>query len=254
MNDKLKRLAKKVVGLLPSDRELSINECHDIFSPIYTNQYDYFGYYSASDIVKLIIYLYSLHSTGNFEVGDRMLNDLSFATLIIPTGNASIITCHDCGGEGTSKCYSCGGNGEETCNYCGGDGCEECNQDGEVTCEECLGDGMSVCRTCDGDGEYKSTNKEVVEYYFIASWKKEINDILELRAGTEEPVSSEFEFDALMDEFLLLSYNELNLAITPLNDYETYCTSFGDEPVIKFVAKSYIGIIQTDDNLKNYTL
>ena len=65
MNDKLKRLASKMVDLFPSEFS-SPQDCYDLFQNIYKKQFDYFSYFEPENLIKLVFYLYSYKTTKDF--------------------------------------------------------------------------------------------------------------------------------------------------------------------------------------------
>jgi hypothetical protein len=191
MNEKIKKLSSKMIGIFPS-KDLSAQEMYVHLRDIMKNQKDYFVLLKEEDIIKLTIYLYSLHKTGKYELGDKILNNIFFAVLVNPSDTYYTDTCPECDGNGNIRCDECDGSGNERCSECDGKGkvdcpdcdgsgeeeegnpcpecqgggeveCDECDGDGEVTCGYCGGDGEQRCSECDGTGEVETGDK----YYTI---------------------------------------------------------------------------------------
>jgi hypothetical protein len=235
MDDKLKRLAVKMMEFLPSEIKTP-QECYELFEPIYSSQNDYFTFFPAESLMKLVIYIYSYNTTKDFKLGDKILNNLSFISLFTTTGNYHVEECPACNGSATERCEGCYGEGKEDCGECGGDGtteegtCDECNGKGYITCDQCGGDGELGCYECDGTGEYE-TDKLELNYYYLCSWDKFINDRCELEEGKLEPAMSEYDFDRLRDEYIILRYDERYYEITSrIEINQMYCVTYLDEP------------------------
>ena len=235
MDDKLKRLAVKMMEFLPSEIKTP-QECYELFEPIYNSQNDYFTFFPAESLMKLVIYIYSYNTTKDFKLGDKILNNLSFISIFTTTGNYHDEECPACNGSATERCEGCYGEGKEDCGECGGYGtiengtCDECNGKGYITCDQCGGDGELGCYDCDGTGEYE-TDKLELNYYYICSWDKFINDRCELEEGKLEPAMSEYDFDRLRDEYIILRYDERYYEITNrIEINQMYCVTYLDEP------------------------
>ena len=147
MEDKLKRLAVKMMDFLPSEIKTP-QECYELFEPIYSNQNDYFTFFPAESLIKLVFYIYSYNTTQDFKLADKMLNNLSFISIFTTTGNYHYEECPACNGSATQRCEGCNGDGKEDCGECDGDGVTE-----DGTCDECNGKGYVTCNQCGGDGE-----------------------------------------------------------------------------------------------------
>jgi hypothetical protein len=286
MNEKLQRLAKRMVDLFP-DKEFSTpQECFTLFKEIYKKQVDYFRNFEPQNTIKLIFYIYSLKNTGDFKLAEKLLNNLGFASLFITQGNSYMVSCEYCGGDGTTNCDVCDATGEvdcdecssngetvcqdcdgtgnvevngenEQCEYCDGDGevdCPECNGNGKVTCQECYGNGTEECQECDGTGEVESGEVEY-EYYVIVTWDQGIKDRCELTAGTLEPALSEYDFDLLRDEYLVVGYQDDHAEFrSRVMTNEIYCTNYEDEPELHKSYSETFWVWMDNDNLSSYTL
>lgn len=235
MDDKLKRLAVKMMEFLPSEIKTP-QECYELFEPIYNSQNDYLTFFPAESLMKLVIYIYSYNTTKDFKLADKILNNLSFISIFTTTGNYNVEECPACNGSATERCEGCNGEGKEDCGECGGDGtteegtCDECNGKGYITCNQCGGDGEISCYECDGTGEYE-TDKLELNYYYLCSWDKFINDRCELEEGKLEPAMSEYDFDRLRDEYIILRYDERYYElINGVEVNQMYCVTYLDEP------------------------
>ena len=281
MSEKLQKLAVKMSDLFPKDAS-SPQVYYDLFKDIYKQQKDYFSYFNPSDIVKLIFYIYSYNKTNNFKLADLMLNKIGFASLFITQGDNYLETCSDCGGNGEVECSICDGTSEVECDECNGTGevecyeclgsgvdsdnpeeeCSECNGSGVRTCGACNGDaqldcpecydGKEQCYNCDSTGEVE-TDKLLFDYYVICTWNTFIKDQCELRAETLEPALSEYDFDRLRDDFIVLAYQErYQRFIDGIQTNEIYCTNYSDEPDLHKTISSDYKIWMDDEDMIRY--
>ena len=253
MNDKLKRLAVKMMEFLPSEIKTP-QECYELFEPIYSNQNDYFTFFPAESLMKLVIYIYSYNTTQDFKLADKMLNNLSFISIFTTTGNYHYEQCPACNGSSLQRCEGCNGDGKEDCGECDGDGvtedgtCYECNGKGYVTCNQCGGDGEINCYECDATGEYE-TNKLELNYYYICTWDKFIKDRCELEEGKLEPAMSEYDFDRLRDDYIVLRYYEQYYElINGVEVNQMYCVTYSDEPRLNTGYGKNLSIHWEDNN------
>ena len=74
MNDKLKRLAIKMVDLFPSEFS-SPQDCYNLFQDIYKKQFDYFSYFEPENLIKLVFYLYSYKTTKDFRLAHFAIDE-----------------------------------------------------------------------------------------------------------------------------------------------------------------------------------
>jgi hypothetical protein len=266
MNDKLKKLATKISELIPKSE--TPQQVYDGLITVMQKQSDYFKYLGPDNIVKLTLYIYSFKTTGKFNVGDTMISSLGFANLFTTEGTGYVKTCETCDGDGEVdcdycdrgeiQCEACNGSGEATCPECDGDGrqmgdgewedCEGCDGSGEVKCGECEGSGYFTCDNCDngknecwecsGHGEVETTQLKY-DSYFVVTWNREINRDFSLNENSEYPALSEYEFDRLRDEFIVLTYEDDGHA--EFQDWvkinEVYCTFYSDEPKLNLTEK-----------------
>ena len=252
MNDRIKKLAKNVSELLPDDPK-EPQDVYDTFRPLYSNQADYFRNLGPENIIKLVFYIYSLKSTGDFSLGDKMINNLSFASLFTTSGNYADEECRECDGSGQISCDNCNFQGKVECTTCDGTGyesedepCNDCQGDGNVYCDQCGGDGDIRCDECSGTGEVE-TDRLHFEHYFICTWSEEIKRPCELETHTKEPAMSEYDFDRLRgDHFLTLYYEESESELRSFVDInQMYCITYEDEPRL-LIARNNL-IIHWDD-------
>jgi hypothetical protein len=220
------------------------------------------------NIVKLTLYIYSFKTTGKFNVGDTMISSLGFANVFTTEGTEYVKTCESCDGEGELdcelcdrgeiECDECDGNGEVSCPECGGDGrqmgdgewedCEECDGTGNISCPDCGGDGAGLCDSCNngkiecwdcsGNGDVETTQLKY-DAYLVATWNRAINSDFSLNENTKYPALSEYEFDRLRDEYIVLTYEDDGHA--EFQDWvkinEVYCTFYSDEPKLNLTEK-----------------
>lgn len=256
INEKIKKLANKLEELIPKFN--TPQEVYNNLLPVIKQTKDYFMHLGPDNVIKLVIYIYSLKNTKNFDLGDKMIDKLLFAEVLTSERNAHIGTCENCGGDsyitcdecngtgnvdcsdcegtGSQTCGVCDGRGEEedetTCTNCYGDGtedCEYCDGSGEQGCENCGGEGDTRCHECDGTGEIISDDEIDYSVFFIVTWNRQLKEACELREGTLEPIMTEDEFDKIYDEYIVLS-SEDNYAPLDVEVNEMYCLKIYDEP------------------------
>lgn len=265
MDEKLKKLARKVEGLISGGE--TPQQVYDLLIGVAKKQKDYFTHLGPDNIIKLTFYIYSIKNTNNFELGDKMINNLSFIKLVQTEGNHTVNSCEECGGDGYVRCEACDRTGRVECGECGGDGevdcfecdgtgevegeegregcgncegtgqdeCSECGGDGEVSCDECGGDGEMVCNECDGNGEIESDSNYDFYVVSIVTWDRDIANVCELREDTNEPAMSEYDFDRLRDEYIMLFSDERSAPIN-IQENELYCIQITTEPELRFLS------------------
>jgi hypothetical protein len=245
-------------------------------------QKDYFEHIKPEDRIKLLFYIWSLKLSKDFAIGEDLLNRISFSHLFYTEGNHYIETCDDCGGnaekrcdvcDGTGRlsCDECDGSGEVNCTTCDGDGremgdnkwepcsdcdgtgkedCSNCDNSGEVTCGNCGGDGYSTCKTCDGNGDIQ-TDEYDYKLYFICTWSKSLQERCELTENTLEPAVSEYTFDSLRDQYIILSLNdELHVEFdNKVEINEVYCITYTDNPRLTNI---YRGVTSNQPSMLPY--
>lgn len=253
MDEKIKKTATKLQGLVKHYDGPPGEVYYDV-RKIAETQSEYFFHLGADNIIKLTLYIYSLKKTGDFKLGEKMINNLSFIQLLVTDNEPSIKECKSCDGSGMSRCERCKGSGLIECPKCDGDGevsCDWCDENDDEECDECLGsetmncsnckgsgdvycpscrrEGETVCETCGGEGEIVDENEVDYEIYFIATWNKQIQDLCELRAETLEPVMSLTQFLRSIDKFLELTRWK-NSGPLKVDKDQMYCIHYSNEP------------------------
>lgn len=269
MDEKIKRLARNISGLLPDPD--SPQQVYDSLQSVMKQQSEYFEHLKPENIVKLIFYIWSYKETGDFKVGDNILNKISFAVLFETSSENYVheceycsgygeVDCDSCGGEGSVECQQCNGSGEVDCGDCEGEGsfqdeetgtlvdCESCDGTGEEECDECYGGGSVTCGDCQGGktecpechGEtVVETEEQLYSQYFIVTWNDIIKDRCEMTEGSSQITMSEYDFDRLRNEYVTLEFDdnkhvELQEFIEPS---EMYCSYFNDAPGLHFLTR-----------------
>ena len=264
MNDKLKRLAHKMLIYIP-DSETTIQEIYNRLVHLASTQKEYFQYLGPSSIIKLTIYVYCLMNFKDLKIADKYLNNLLFAKIFIhdgenylescdECGGSGYLNCSDCDGSGEVSCGQCDGNGKETCPDCGGDGeidgevcdncdgkkevdCDDCDGSGETTCYECNGDGSYNCNECDGNGEIESGEQNYI-IETICTWDNTLKSILTTSEGKLKPAISEDKLHRYSDKMIYLNSEERHDELSDFvqeNTDEYFCIITSDEPRLLFV-------------------
>ena len=264
MNDKLKRLAKNVSELVLNDTE-TLQSTYDNLRVVMLKQRDYFSNFPPENIIKLTFYVWSYKKTGDFKVADKVLDKIAFAVLFTTEGDTYSEECGECDGNGNQHCEYCGGDGNVQCDTCEGDGevyCSECNGsgaiedddgtlndcdecagkgkidcnacdgDGENTCSECNGDGSEECRYCDGSG-MEQTDQLLYNIYNIVTWSNYFKDRCELTEQSAEITMSEYDFDRLRNDYIVLSQDDEHAELKEfIETNEMYCPFYSDFPIL----------------------
>lgn len=257
MNEKLKKVANKISNIMPDVS--NPQETYHKFINIAKNQKVYFNHLSPENYLKVVFYIWSLKKTGDFILGDKLINNLHFANLFYTENEIHYDTCQECygdgsnscgecGGDGDIECHECGGSGEVDCDECGGSGeddegdaCRECQGGGKLTCGECAGNGTERCDNCGGTGSETcwdcggtgeiETEKSKFKTMFICTWDDYIFQRCELTEDTYEPFLTENDFDEFRDDFILLSEIESNGELdSEVKPYTIYCMDLTDNP------------------------
>lgn len=282
MEDKLKRVAIKLSEYFKNKNFETVDDTYHNFGELYKKHNDYFTQFKASEIIKLVFYIFSYKTTGNFKLAEKYLNSIAFATLFYTTSNKHNEGCSTCLGDGSFGCQYCDGDGNITCEECDGDGsvtcdtcdgtgeieeglpcsecqgggtivCDTCGGGGQETCNQCDGDGYETCRECDGSGEIETDEKEY-ELYTICTWNSEIKNACELNVGTREPAMSEFNFDKLKDDYITLHLTDEHSEFREfVEDYAVYCCAYSDEPSL-YIGTSPFYMDMWNNDLEKYTL
>jgi hypothetical protein len=266
MDEKIKRLARNISGLLPEPN--SAQQVYDSLQSVMKQQSEYFEHLQPQNIIKLLFYIWSYKQTGDFKLGDKILNEISFAVLFETLGDIYTedcgycgghgeIDCDSCGGDGSVECYQCNGSGEIDCGDCEGKGsfqdeetgtfvdCESCDGTGEDECPECYGDGSLTCNECQNGrvecpechGEtIVETTEQLYLRYFIVTWDNFIKNRCEITEGSNNITMSEYDYDRLRDDYVVLEFKDDKHA--DLHDFietsEMYCSYFSDVPALYF--------------------
>lgn len=252
MDERIKKVAQKLQKSIKNYNDTS--EVYQGVRTIAMQQTDYFSHFGPDFLIKLTLYIYSLKKTGDFKLGEKVINNLSFIQLLTTENKSTIQECKSCDGSGMERCERCKGSGLIECPKCDGDGevscewcdenddeeCDECNGSetincnscegsGDVYCPSCKREGETVCETCGGEGEIESKDEVSYEIYFIATWNKQIQDFCELRAETLEPVMSLTQFLRLSNDYLQLTIWDGSSEINIDKD-QMYCIDYSNEP------------------------
>jgi len=277
MEDKIKKLATNLAEIIPEPNEPQ--QVWDSLRFLMREQRDYFQKIPPENIIKVIFYIWSLKETGNFKLGEKMLNEISFALIFHHEGNYHKETCGHCDGQGNvdcddcddgkMECSECHGGGDETCEECDGSGeiendgetltCSECGGEGVVSCGECGGDGVVdcnqcsygnlTCNDCEGDGDVDTNEYEYFEH-FIVTWSGYIKNRCEITEEDTDITMSEYEFDKRSAQFITLGFEESHANFEPwAKENEMYCGYYSDNPRLKY--NSEMEIVTGDYNL-NY--
>lgn len=252
MDERIKKVAQKLHKSIKNYNDVS--EVYQGVRTIALQQTDYFSYFGPDFLIKLTLYIYSFKTTGDFKLGEKMVNNLSFIQLLTTNNEPSIKECESCNGSGMETCERCKGTGLIECPTCEGDGevscewcddydgeecdeclgsetmnCSNCKGSGEVYCPSCRREGETVCETCGGEGEIESEDEVSYEIYFIATWNKQIQNLCELRTETLEPVMSLTQFLRLSNDYLQLTRWDGSAELNIDKD-QMYCLDYSNEP------------------------
>ena len=242
MSEKLKRLATKMEGLIPNPK--SPQHMYLEFSRIAFKQNDYFKSLKAENAIKLMFYIYSLKRTGNFALGEKILNDLFFAHFLVSSGEYAETNCTNCSSYGEVDCEDCNGEGKNPCEDCDGKGaieidgyderCETCDGDGEIKCEDCGGRGMVECPYCEGTGEVTSETDINYEVLFACSWNKKLYEECYAFEDEERPITDGMELIQDSDTIVLKSISDQGPIKDTLKPDKLYCIYLANEPELGF--------------------
>jgi hypothetical protein len=162
-NNKWKSLSKRLSGMI-KPVSLTPKNVYDELRAIFRAQSDFFAPVLQKNpygYVRVVYYTYSLLKTGNFDLGDKIIQNLGFASILTTENETFYDTCDNCGGDGSVNCNECDGNGLVDCNNCdsgGKEDCFNCDGDGLITCDTCDGEGKdeegNECGDCGGDGAH----------------------------------------------------------------------------------------------------
>lgn len=146
---KLRSLSKKLEGLMQHNARPQ--HIYPTLVGLIKSQPDYFKLFDVKFLIELIFYIYSFKETGDFILGKKMVDNLFFASFLVPSDKNHVEGCDSCGGDGVENCSECDGTGNIEC--------DNCDNNGEEECYECDGEGWESCDTCDGTGEDEEGNE-----------------------------------------------------------------------------------------------
>lgn len=234
-------------------------------------QKDYFvDYMGLKNVLKIIIYCWSLIKTGGFELGDKILNEMLFVVFLDSDlehpikecddcDNSGRVPCDYCDGTGDEECGECDGDGDEICDNCGGVGevsddeggmvtCDDCNGDGTLECSNCAGEGRVrcsacggegdfQCQTCDGLGEIENDDEYMYNITYLITWNPELKSFI----GNDQNIKN-----GIIETYLLNNYEE-DYILTFIDDGEAadlnvreevyYLIEFSDDPKLMLTGK-----------------
>jgi hypothetical protein len=107
MDERIKKVAQKLHKSIKNYNDVS--EVYEGVRTIALQQTDYFSHFGPDFLIKLTLYIYSLKTTGDFKLGEKMVNNLSFIQLISTNNIHSVSECKTCGGDGYTRCGRCKG-------------------------------------------------------------------------------------------------------------------------------------------------
>jgi len=282
----VKSTAKSLEGLIKGD-SVTVEKIYKKLIDLIKDTEEFFFDLEPDFLLNLTIYIFSLKKTGNFDLGDKILKNICFASFICPTGEFRLEECDSCDGigieycsecdsDGNVDCYKCDGNGHIDCNTCGGFGsiqdensdeddidcpncsgegkesCDYCDGDGVISCTECGGDGRTTCHNCDGGGEIETTDS-VCDMYDVCFWDKNMYDRCELTLNTLETTFTSEEF------FRKIRYNKCFIINSKVIEHELsddlevdelYCFNLDRNPTIQ-IKDNKLNIPVTPDNYLN---
>ncbi len=213
MNKKIKKIALKLASSIRSN---DFDELSRIIIKYRNDNKEYFSQFKPNEIVKMILYVYSVKKFGNINAGDELIEKSYVgAYFSVDLENMHIDDCETCNGSGYLRCDTCDSNGhvdcdecgangkieceecdgfgeidDETCDNCNGKGelnCNNCNGDGTVQCDECSGNGDVTCDECGGSGEQDSDENNFMIYSFI-TWDSSLVKDLFNSYELEKPI------------------------------------------------------------------
>lgn len=281
MNEKIKKVALNLEELITEyDTPQNV---YDKLIDMSNKQEDYFKLLGPENIIKLTFLIYSHKKTNSFELGEKMLNDSMFLTVIFSEGNEyrticdacmgdAEVNCSECDGTNEVNCDECEGTGEIPCDTCDGSGidpysedeeeCSDCNGAGNRTCWNCGGNettdclecsqGLVNCPQCDGIGELE-TDDWIYEAESILTWNKKIIANASETKNTLVPLMSFEQYQESYTEYIVMHYyGDLNLEFKKgFRANEVYCLDYDDNPTLTF-KNHRIQVFVPWRNLTNY--
>jgi hypothetical protein len=271
MNEKIKKLARRIAPSLPESD--SLQSLWERYKNLISEEQEYFSMLNPDDLIKVFLGIHSLKLKNDFSLAEKNLNNIFFSHLLSIEDHKYYETCPECGGYGTESCNSCDGRGNVTCGHCGGDGevgccsdeeCAECDGKGEKECDWCDGEGKTECRECDGEGnldcDYCGGNEEIEtdnnlwDVKFICSWNKNLKSILELKCATPEVAITFGGLQDFDEEILTLENYSGNSLFGDDIDFDGwYCLNLDDESNLKFRNGRFRGDVIEPEDVKDLT-
>ena len=263
-NAKLYKFAKSLMTFV--DKFDSPQIVYGQLLPVMRDQKVYFEHLGAENTLKLIFLIYSFGKTKSFELGEKMLNNLTFLKVINNTEEQYEPECDNCGGDGRKECYDCDGTGREECEECDGEGevdcwdckgtgeiesdngemvkCDECDGSGKENCDECDGEGKTDCGYCNGSGEMECgecdgdghlpSDETWGKFISYVTWNRNMIQRAELTAETLEPLFLESQIK-VSDYFLELYDENVSFEFDSTMDSDSfYCCDVVDAPKLGF--------------------
>jgi hypothetical protein len=261
-DNKYKKMALKMEGLISDSGRSGIQPIYEEIINVFKSQRDYFSFFKPTELLKIIIYVYSLKLTKKFDLGEKILISGYFTSIFKLHGDKYRKSCYECSGDGSvdcrecdstgrQTCSSCEGEGDETCSQCDGSGsveddegkqetcdncdgegkesCYECSGDGDISCYECGGSGYESCNSCDGIGEIE-TDADIYLLLDIFTWNESLKNECELNDNTDNPVMTDDDFDEKMKNSLILhTSEEHDEFIIELDEYSYYCIYYDND-------------------------
>jgi len=270
MDIDLKSLASRLRGSVKVNSDRPQDYFNYIYPKIFTKNQEYFSNFSSEELLKVVLYVYSLKTTGDFKKAEDIFENLAFMIAFSTDDQVVSVDCNNCGGQGREDCDECSGSGNEecsdcdgsgniTCSECGGDGkssdetdeegnpedcdfcdgegqveCDNCGGDGRVDCRECDGTGGINCDYCDGEGEFEDEDLNFVYIYNIISWNPSLNDRAEIVEATKESLVPNLETLLEMDDVVVVQPTETREEEISEDyvDDEIYVYEYTDSPEI----------------------
>lgn len=248
MSKKLKTIATK---LSPSIKSKDFVIVLQTLGKYRDENSTYFSQFTASDMVKIALYVFSIKNFGDVNKGDELIEKSYVGTYFWKDsqdvflescercGGSGYISCDNCGGDSRIECSDCDGSGSKECEDCDGVGhidgedCESCEGRGEFDCSTCGGDGQEdcdecnvngelECENCDGTGEMEIDETKFIIYSFI-TWDSEIIEDMYNSLEMTKPLYNDEILD-VSDSFFVMDMQETHQKFESwVEDEKKYC-------------------------------
>jgi hypothetical protein len=258
MNDKIKKLSVKLSKSI-TESDPTLTQISNWIKSKYKIFGDYFDFFTPEDLIKLPFYIYSHKKTGNLDLGEKIISNLHFITLIEKVDSDVTTECNVCEGHGVVECPSCNEYGHVECECCDGDAyvcndcdsseeycsCDEgfneiecpcCGGDGSTLCKDCRGRNEVTCEKCEGRGEVENPNLSEVVIFNIVTWNPNI--ISQCEKSYYDPIFPAFKEEIdfrKMGNYLSLEHSIrfMDLSIDlPIGGL--YCVSISTNPKLRY--------------------